>query len=240
MALRYTHDYGRARIPRRLDVSDLQHVIRVRRGTDVRVLEPGRHRLRPRIDRLWIESATPHVMTVPGQEVLTADGVTVKATVTALVQVVDPLAARNAGDWRSTLHVDIQLALRSLVAAASLEVLVASRSALDEPLLAIGRTAAEPLGVHVDRVALRDLVVPGEQRRMLSEVVAARLAGQASLEKARAETAALRNLANAASLMRDNPEIYQLRLLQEMASSSGHTFVVGTEPTIPRGRDRQA
>ena len=73
-------------------------------------------------------------------------------------------------------------------------------------------------------------MVPGEQRRLLSQVVDARLAGQASLEQARAETAAMRSLANAASLMKDNPELYQLRLLQEMAKNQGNTFVVGADP----------
>ncbi len=76
---------------------------------------------------------------------------------------------------------------------------------------------------------MRDLVVPGEQRKLMAQIVEARLAGQAALERARGETAALRNLANAASLMRDNPDRYRLRLLQEIASSSGNTFVIDTE-----------
>ncbi len=136
----------------------------------------------------------------------------------------------KAGDWRGRLYLDMQLALRLDVTSASLEDLVANRAALDEPLLQAARTSAAPLGVEVGSLALRDLVVPGEQRRLLAEVVAARLAGQASLERARAETAALRSLANAASMVRDNPALYQLRLLQEISSSEGNTFVVGTEP----------
>ncbi len=85
------------------------------------------------------------------------------------------------------------------------------------------------MGVEVSRLAVRDLVVPGEQRKLLAQIVEARLAGQAALERARGETAALRNLSNAASLMRDNPELYKLRLLQELANSSGNTFVIDTE-----------
>lgn len=220
---------GHVRPPRRLNVTELEHVIHVRRGKVQGVLGPGRHRLRPRIDQVWAEPATPQVINVGNQEILTSDGISVKATVSAVTRVVEPLRAREAGEWRGRFHVDVQLALRALVTQESLEDLISNRAALDEPLLAAAIAAAEPMGVEVTKVALRDLIVPGEQRRMLAEVVAARLAGQAALERARSETAALRNLTNAAALVRDNPAIYQLRLLQEMSASSGHTFVIGTD-----------
>jgi regulator of protease activity HflC (stomatin/prohibitin superfamily) len=224
---------GRAgKPPRRILVTEHYHVVRLRNGVADRVLPPGRHWMRRSSDRLWMEAATPQVLVVPSQEVLTADGVTVRATVSYVAAVIDPMMTMKSGDWRSRLHLEIQLALRAGITAAPLEELVASRSALDVPILeAVGSTAAE-LGVEVEKLAIRDLVVPGEQRKLLAEVVAARLAGQASLERARAETAALRNLANAASMVRDNPALFQLRLLQEISASSGNTFVVGTE-TIP-------
>jgi len=51
--------------------------------------------------------------------------------------------------------------------------------------------------------------------------------GLAALEKARGETAALRNLANAARLVEDNPALMQLRLLQSLGETSGNTVVLG-------------
>jgi hypothetical protein len=45
--------------PFRMLVSELEHVVLLRDGRITRVLEPGRHRLRRRRDRLWIETATP-------------------------------------------------------------------------------------------------------------------------------------------------------------------------------------
>ena len=220
----------RRRTPWRMLVTELQHVVLIRNGVVDRVLPPGRHWLRRRRDTVWVESAVPQVLIVPSQEVLTADGVVVRATVSAVVAVIDPIAAIRAGDWRSQMYLDLQLALRVTVTGTSLEDLVSARSGLDEPLLKAAREAAAPLGVEVTRLALRDLVVPGEQRKLLSEVVSARLAGQAALERARAETAALRNLANAAGLLRDNPDLYRLRLLQEIAASEGNTFVIDTDP----------
>lgn len=214
---------------RRIVVTELEHVVLLRNGKVTRVLPPGRHRLSRRRDRVARIGAVPQTLIVPSQEILTADGVTVRATVALVTTVTDPVAALRAGDWRSQLYVEIQLALRSEVSAVVLEELVANRAGLDAPLLASAQEGASPLGLEVSRLAIRDLVVPGEQRRLLAQIVEARLAGQAALERARGETAALRNLSNAASLMRDNPELYKLRLLQELANSDSNTFVIDTE-----------
>ena len=52
------------------------------------------------------------------------------------------------------------------------------------------------------------------------------------MEKARGETAALRNLANAARMITDNPNLMQLRLLQQLAGSSGNTIVLGFPTSV--------
>jgi len=52
----------------------------------------------------------------------------------------------------------------------------------------------------------------------------------AQLERARGETAALRNLANAARLANDTPALLKLRLLQALEQSSGNTFFIGMSP----------
>jgi regulator of protease activity HflC (stomatin/prohibitin superfamily) len=61
--------------------------------------------------------------------------------------------------------------------------------------------------------------------------VKAQKEGQAALERARGETAALRNLANAARIMDDNPNLLQLRALQALSDSPSNTLVLG----LPNG-----
>jgi regulator of protease activity HflC (stomatin/prohibitin superfamily) len=68
---------------------------------------------------------------------------------------------------------------------------------------------------------------PGEMKKAFAQVVKAQKDGQAALEKARGETAALRSLANAARMMDDNPYLLQLRALQAFADSGGNTLVLG-------------
>jgi regulator of protease activity HflC (stomatin/prohibitin superfamily) len=74
-------------------------------------------------------------------------------------------------------------------------------------------------------------------KKAFAQVVKAQKEGQAALEKARGETAALRNLANAARIMDDNPNLLQLRALQALADSSGNTLVFGLPgASIPLAR----
>jgi regulator of protease activity HflC (stomatin/prohibitin superfamily) len=62
-------------------------------------------------------------------------------------------------------------------------------------------------------------------------VVLAQKEGQAALERARGETAALRNLANAARMVNENPSLIQLRLLQQLGTSTGNTIILGIPTT---------
>ena len=92
-------------------------------------------------------------------------------------------------------------------------------------------------------VAVRDVMVPGELKRAYASVLAARKDGEAALERARGETASLRNLANAARLLDDSPGLLRLRALQEVGQSSGNTIMLGLDggppPPPPEARARR-
>lgn len=90
--------------------------------------------------------------------------------------------------------------------------------------------AAAELGVEIRRAAVRDVMLSADLRRAFAEAVRLREEGKAALEKARAEMAALRSLANAARMLKDNPELVRLRLLQSIdavGAKSGNTLVLG-------------
>lgn len=73
---------------------------------------------------------------------------------------------------------------------------------------------------------------------MVTEVERARREGEAALECARGEQAALRSLANAARLLKGNPELHALRVLQALAASPGKvppTLVLGAGALLPTG-----
>ena len=212
---------------RRLVVEPWERALLFRHGALVDTLGPGAYRRWAAGFTIRRVDTRPWIMTAPTQEVPTVDGVTVKVTVSGRVRVVDPtafvLGTQNAHE---AMYLAVQIALRELVAASSIDQLVSARADLGERLTASVR-GLEDAGVNVEALELKDIVLPAELKRAQGEVLLARAQSVAALERARGETAALRNLANAARLAADNPALIQLRLIQELAAGSGHTVVIG-------------
>lgn len=197
-------------------------------GAYTRVLGPGRHRRPYRASYATVQTRA-QITSMPVQEVPTADGLSLRVSAAALWAVSDARryveVAANPVDH---LYLAIQVALRDLVVGTE----VADSAGLvrrDGPavLLAAARSAAAPLGVRVENVVVKDVLVPAEVRAAQAELVTARTRGQAELEKARAESAALRSLANAAKLLDDHPALAQLRLVQALPYGSKLELSVG-------------
>src|SRR5437762_4244002 len=83
--------------------------------------------------------------------------------------------------------------------------------------------------MNVHAVEVRDLMFPADLKRAFADVLKAKQEGQAALERARGESASLRNLANAARVLEGNPALMNLRLMQSLstAQSNGNTLVLG-------------
>jgi len=76
---------------------------------------------------------------------------------------------------------------------------------------------------------VKDVVFPADLKRAFADVLKAKQEGQAALERARGESASLRNLANAARVLESNPALMNLRLMQSLtaAQKAGNTLVLG-------------
>ncbi len=168
------------------------------------------------------------LLQVGGQEVLSADNVGVKLSVVLTTQIVDAAKSVQAADNHAAhIYSATQTAVRTVVAGVAMEALLTQRVAIGAQLRELIAPQAEAVGVHVHGIEVRDVMLPGELRKAFSEVLKARQEGQAALERARGESAALRNLANAARLIEGQPALATLRFLQTLeASNAGQTFVM--------------
>lgn len=135
--------------------------------------------------------------------------------------------------FEEALHVAVQLALRAAVGAAKIGDLLQRRVEIGHRLLETLAPQLEAIGLTGHALEVKDVMFPGELKKIFAEVVRAQKEGQAALERARGETAALRSVANAARLVQDGPALMNLRVLQSVAgaASRGGTFVVG----VPQG-----
>jgi len=107
--------------------------------------------------------------------------------------------------------------------------LLNQRLEIGAQLLARVQPEAAKLGINVHSVEVKDVMFPADLKRAFAEVLKSKLEGQAALERARGESAALRNLANAAKLLEGNPALMNLRLMQSLsaAQTAGNTLVLG-------------
>lgn len=214
----------------RIVVREGERVLRYRDGRFVEALEPGAHR-RPwapwREQRARVD-LRPALLVVPGQELLTADGVSVKLSVLARRRVAEPRRWHEAVERpEDFLHAALQLGVRDAVAARPLDALLAARRELGPELAAAAEATATEVGAVLDEVAVRDVMVPAELRRAAVQAAAARAQGLAALERARTEVATTRALANAARLVAADPALLQLRTLQAV-EAGGATVVLHT------------
>ncbi|MCP5113407.1 MAG: slipin family protein [bacterium] len=168
---------------------------------------------------------------VSGQEILTRDKVAIRVNVSAVFEIVDAVAARKGvTDAKEYLYRTLQIAVRQFLGKRTLEELLAEKTDLDEAVASEVRREMEPFGVRVGVIALKDIVLPGDVRDILNQVVTAEKQAQANLIRRREEVAATRSLLNTAKLMAENPllvRLKELEALEKVADKVGKITVVG-------------
>ena len=208
-------------------VHDYERGLRYRNGRFTGLVDPGSHLVIRPFSEVRVLDARPAFLAVDGQEVLTSDGVAVKVSLAARYVVGDPVAAVTSDqDFRRAIYVELQLGVRDALAQGTLEEVLGARAKIGPAVMERTASSIARLGVELLGVEVRDLMVPGELKRLFAGVIAARKEGEASLERVRAETAALRSLANAGRMIEDNPGLLQLRMLQQVGGSSGNTVLL--------------
>src|SRR6266571_5150177 len=194
------------------------------------VLGAGRHIRWGRHYTLDAQDVRKASLLVAGQDVLTADNVGLKLSLLVTYQVADPVkAAHETQSWQGDLYNAAQLALRAAVGGVAVEALLSQRLQIGAQLLARVQPGAAKFGINVLALEVKDVMFPADLKRAFGEALKAKQEGQAALERARGESAALRNLANAARVLEGNPALMNLRLMQSLAAAqnAGNTLVVG-------------
>lgn len=200
------------------------------RGKFVEVLRAGEHIRWGLKFTLGVSDLRKTSALVAGQEMLSADNVSLKASVLVTYQVVDPAkAAHETQNWLGDLYNATQIALRAVAGGVKMEALLGQRLDVGAQLLARVKADAETIGINVLTIEVKDVMLPNDLKRAFADVLKAKQEGQAALERARGESASLRNLANAARVLEGNPALQNLRLMQSLAAAqhAGNTFVLG-------------
>jgi regulator of protease activity HflC (stomatin/prohibitin superfamily) len=229
---------------RRLVIFEYQRGLKYRNGRYQETLMAGQYWIFPPTTHIATVDVRPQLVTIPGQEVISADGVTLKISIAAEYEVADPATAVNKNaNHHAAFYLVLQMAVREIVGREKVDAVVENRASIGGRIGELTRDKIASLGLRLISADIKDVMLPGELRRTFSQVVKAQKEGLAALERARGESAALRNLANAAKMMDDNPNLLQLRALQTLGDSTGNTILFGVPaaagPMVKRSNGRQ-
>jgi regulator of protease activity HflC (stomatin/prohibitin superfamily) len=204
-----------------ITVNYSQRVVEYVDGAGTRVLEPGRHRRRRRALYQTV-FVLDRIETVAPQEVLTSDGVSVRVTAAVRWGIDDPQRFVEAAlEPDHVVYLAVQIALREALLEVDAESIVRhARRELASTITEVARAAGDEVGIAVREVVVKDVILPHELRSAYAELVTAKARGAAQLEAARAETAALRSMANGAKLLDEHPALARLRLVQALPPGS--------------------
>ncbi len=171
------------------------------------------------------------VLDVSGQEILTADKVTLRLNALVVYRVADAaLAVTTVESYSQALYRQAQLALRAVVGTRDLETFLAGKDEVVRELERMLELRAAELGLEVREAGIRDVILPGEMKEILNRVVEAKKRAEAMLLTRREETAAMRMQANTAKIFESSPTLMKLKeleVLEKVAEKANLTVVLG-------------
>ena len=154
---------------------------------------------------------------VSGQEILTKDRVSLRINLSGNYQVVDPeKVATSVSDYKEFLYKELQLELREAVGTKSLDELLTDKNSISQVIAGSIRDKMAEYGLKVVSVGVKDIILPGEMKQILNQVVEAQKQAEANLIKRREEIAATRSLHNTAKVMENNPTLMRLKELEAL------------------------
>ena len=175
---------------------------------------------------------------VSGQEIMTADKVTLRMNAIVTYVIKDARRAVSAAsDVRQSLYREVQLALRAVVGGRELDSFLTGKDDVAQELEQNVREQATAMGLEVLSVGIKDVILPGDMKDLMNRVTEAKKAAEANLISRREETAAMRSQANTAKLLADNPTLMRLReleVLEKIASAGKMNIVLGEKGLADR------
>ncbi|EMQ3489626.1 slipin family protein [Escherichia coli O51:H21] len=157
------------------------------------------------------------VLEVSGQEILTKDKVNLRINLAANWRYSDVLLAfSQLTKPIDHLYRELQFALREVVGTRTLDELLEDKQVIDDVVSEQVKSRMLPFGMEIASLGVKDIVLPGDMKNILAQLVEAEKSAQANVIRRREETAATRSLLNTAKVMENNPVALRLKELETL------------------------
>ncbi len=199
------------------DIEDGKLGVLYLNGQFAEILRPGRYAFWKNAGKvkLYQYDLREKVLDVSGQEIMTADKVTLRLNAVLTYRIADVRkVAETAEDAAQALYREVQLVIRAEVGGRTLDALLGDKTAVAREAFAAMKEKATTYGLEVLGLGIRDIILPGDMKELLNQVIEAEKAAQANNIKRREETAAMRSQLNTAKLIEQNPALMRLRELE--------------------------
>jgi regulator of protease activity HflC (stomatin/prohibitin superfamily) len=167
---------------------------------------------------------------IPPQDIISRDNVSVKVNAVVYYRVVDPAFAINrVEDFGQATSQLAQTTLRAVLGKHELDDLLGKRDQLNKDVQEILDTQTEPWGIKVTDVAIKDVDLDPSMIRAIAKQAEAERERRAKIINAEGEFQAAQQLDEAAKILASRPETMQLRYLgtlQEFVNAKGSTIVL--------------
>ncbi|WP_298779033.1 slipin family protein [uncultured Polaribacter sp.] len=168
---------------------------------------------------------------IAGQELLTKDKANIRINFYTQYKVVDiEKALLENKEYEKQLYILMQLALRTYVGGFTLDELLEKKENIATAVFYEVSKNTTQLGVQVINCGIRDVILTGDMKEIMNQVLIAQKKAQANVITRREEAASTRSLLNTAKLMEDNQMLYKLKemeYVEKIADKVGEITVSG-------------
>lgn len=152
---------------------------------------------------------------ISGQEILTKDKAALRVNFYSQYKVVDVVKSLiDNKDYEKQLYVLLQLALREYIGTLTLDEMLERKEMVSNYVMAALKDKADTLGVLIKDCGVRDVILPGEMKEIMNQVLVAQKKAEANVIMRREETASTRSLLNTAKLMEENSMLFKLKEME--------------------------
>jgi regulator of protease activity HflC (stomatin/prohibitin superfamily) len=152
---------------------------------------------------------------VQGQELLTKDKTSIRVNFSGQYKIVNVYKAMvENSNYYTQMYAAIQLAIREIIGAQTLDQLLETKTELSHLLVERANGLLTNMGLELVTGGLKDIILPGDVKEILNKVLIAEKQAQANMIMRREETATTRNLLNTARLMEENEMLYKLKEME--------------------------
>lgn len=152
---------------------------------------------------------------ISGQEILTKDKASLRINFYTQYKVTDIVKALNENkEYEKQLYILMQLALREFVGTLTLDEILEKKESVSEYVLNYLKEKTKELGVQIGNCGVRDIILPGDVKNIMNQVLIAQKQAQANIITRREETASTRSLLNTAKIMEENEMLFRLKEME--------------------------